>query len=374
MNTKPRVGIIVGSQLPPNEENILLSWGKMLADKFDLDLIVSRLSVEVPAHISVYYSIRDYSHSTVLVKRSPLLKEFLISHRILSEYVRALKPDVLLHITKPHTYGFAVALVGRRSRTPFVVRLGGNIFSGHRLMRMPLSCYLFLRVTCLAYLAFRLAPTIITIGENLTQQLIRLGINEEKIWTIPQPVDRERFSPPLDSGEKRECRKTWNLPPDHDIVLFVGRMTKLESTGLMTSIIEQVVARDNRVTFLFVGKVAPYAERLKEAGGDSVTITGEVPHQDMPDLYKAADLLIHISGGEGSIPNSVLEALASDLPICANRVGAVDSVTIHIFDTAEQFAGFILKRDWKRDPLPARFTWDSLRQQYIECLENLSSS
>jgi glycosyltransferase involved in cell wall biosynthesis len=60
------------------------------------------------------------------------------------------------------------------------------------------------------------------------------------------------------------------------------------------------------------------------AGNQSLLWYGltEVPAEDMPHYYNAADLLLHTSSSEG-FPNVVQEALAGELPLVATEAGDI---------------------------------------------------
>jgi glycosyltransferase involved in cell wall biosynthesis len=65
---------------------------------------------------------------------------------------------------------------------------------------------------------------------------------------------------------------------------------------------------------------APYAARLRSTG-DGVELLGEVPEGQLRSLYAESDLLVHPSAVE-VLPRSVLEAMASGLPVVGSPVVA----------------------------------------------------
>jgi glycosyltransferase involved in cell wall biosynthesis len=61
---------------------------------------------------------------------------------------------------------------------------------------------------------------------------------------------------------------------------------------------------------------------------DDVTFTGRVNNEDMPALYSKAQVMINSSLVD-NMPNSVLEALASGVPVVSTNVGGVPYVLEH---------------------------------------------
>jgi glycosyltransferase involved in cell wall biosynthesis len=340
----------------------------MLGDRFDLDLILDGTGDPPPHPLRKYYTIRDYAPRPAILETLSFLHEFRISCQLLCRYIRDDKPDMLFHITKPQTYGLAVAIIGRWFKVPFVIRNGGDILNAYKDLSGLRKWYIWIRVTLFASVAFRLAPSIITIGRRLRDILAQRGIDHEKIHVIPQPIDRERFYPATD---KHAAKRLLGVPIDKAMVLFVGRMTKIERVGIFPSVIEQVRTNDPDFLFFFIGKPSSYATKLKEAGGHSVRVVGRVSHETIPAYYRAADLLIHLSTSEGSVPNSILEALACSLPICANQTGEIDTVTSHVFSTSDEFAHFMLGRDWEAEQVPEAFEWNALRDRYVSCFDQV---
>ena len=62
-----------------------------------------------------------------------------------------------------------------------------------------------------------------------------------------------------------------------------------------------------------------------------VTFAGYVPHADLPDWYRAADLMVLPSHSEG-IPNVLLESIASGTPFVASRVGGIPEIADPLLD------------------------------------------
>jgi glycosyltransferase involved in cell wall biosynthesis len=62
-----------------------------------------------------------------------------------------------------------------------------------------------------------------------------------------------------------------------------------------------------------------------------VTFAGYVPHADLPDWYRAANLTVLPSRSEG-VPNVLLESIACGTPFVASRVGGIPEVADPLVD------------------------------------------
>ena len=61
---------------------------------------------------------------------------------------------------------------------------------------------------------------------------------------------------------------------------------------------------------------------------DSVNFTGRVDTQQMPALYQSADIMLNTSRVD-NMPNSILESLASGIPVVSTNVGGIPFMVEH---------------------------------------------
>ena len=61
---------------------------------------------------------------------------------------------------------------------------------------------------------------------------------------------------------------------------------------------------------------------------DKVTFTGRVDREQMPDLYRSANIMLNPSQVD-NMPNSILEALASSIPVVSTNVGGIPYMVDH---------------------------------------------
>lgn len=136
--------------------------------------------------------------------------------------------------------------------------------------------------------------------------------------------------------------------------LYTGRLSKNKNVKLLVTAFERYVKNGHSDAVLNIagsGEELDLLKRMKlELGiNNNVNVLGQVPHDEIYDLLKEADVFVTASEGEGcSI--SVLEAYASGLPVICGRMpgleGQVSNNKTGIFVkdmTAECFM-----RRWRR--------------------------
>lgn len=356
----PSVGIVGGRQLAPNADAVLYNLARLLDGRWDLHLAVGE--ADPPDRIKSYYFIHKFS----LSGPDPLQVRYAFSA---TRYLaRNIRPDLMINVTQPHTFGAAVALIGKVYGVPSVVRMTGDTFNEYRLGNSSLS-RLRKRVAFNfgGRLAFSLAERIVPIGENLNRQLVQRGYLADKISVMPQPFDPTPFKGPF-MRDKGVLKQELGLDPERLTVLFVGRVSWLKGADRLAEVARVVGQRSNRFQFCVVGD-GEYAETLRRE--DNVAHFPGVPHQRIAGFYQAADLLIFPSRTEG-LPNTLLEALASGLPVVATPVGEIPHYTSNLCESADCFSRFVMEADWAADPLPDAFDWDRQAAAYDQLFREVA--
>lgn len=131
-------------------------------------------------------------------------------------------------------------------------------------------------------------------------------------------IDLDRFRPlPEDSDvdERRRLRARFGLP-DRPTMLFVGRMDEEKRIDELV----RAVARTSDVQLVLAGQ-GSHRERSAELArsegvADRVRFLGFVAHEDLPDVYRCADVFT-IAGIAELQSIATLEAMASGLPVVA---------------------------------------------------------
>jgi glycosyltransferase involved in cell wall biosynthesis len=147
----------------------------------------------------------------------------------------------------------------------------------------------------------------------------RLGIAAA---TVCGGVDLERFRPPV-PGERAALRRKWGLSLQDRVILHVGHLREGRNLRVMATMaarpgVTAVVAASSRR-----GPESDQLKRELERAGVLV-IDGYIP--EVEELYRLADCYLFPTLSAGSavaLPLSILEALASNLPVVSTAFGAL---------------------------------------------------
>ena len=191
---------------------------------------------------------------------------------------------------------------------------------------------------------------------------------------IPNGVDIERFRPGAALREK------YDLPNDRPIVLMVSALISTKRVDLGIRAVGQLPD-----AYLIVAGDGPMRDEIdrlaaKYLPGRFRRLT--VRSEQMPDLYRAADMFLHLSPEE-AFGNVYLEAMACGLPVAAPDSGRVRWILgedQYLFDSSEP--AVIARRIGealnapaaKREAFTARaagFAWSNIATQYRQFLDTV---
>jgi len=151
-----------------------------------------------------------------------------------------------------------------------------------------------------------------------------VSVNHAKSIKICNGVDTQRFIP--GSASRRQVLPEGFLPDNGLLIGAVGRLETVKNQLLLVEGFIELLERDpllkQTMRLMLVGdgsmRVA-IVQKIHEAGvADQVWMTGS--RNDVPELMAALDVFVLPSKAEG-ISNTILEAMATGLPVIATDVG-----------------------------------------------------
>jgi sugar transferase (PEP-CTERM/EpsH1 system associated) len=162
----------------------------------------------------------------------------------------------------------------------------------------------------------------VAVSNDLRSWLIDdVGISEKKVVQIINGVDTDFYTP---SRNRQSMRERFGIDPDSFVIGTVGRLDPVKDHETLLRAFHRTSIRyKHRKLMLIVAGTGPLQERLKVLSkklniSENIIFTGQ--QDDMKSLYQSMDIYILPSIAEG-ISNTILEAMASGLPVIASNVG-----------------------------------------------------
>lgn len=222
------------------------------------------------------------------------------------------KPDASLCF-----FGIPGGLIGRVLKgvygIPYVVSLRGGDVPGHQAGQ--LAAYHRVAAPIIRRI-WRQASAVAANGSGL-RDLARTFEPGLPVPLIPNGVDTRAFFPA--GGAERG--------PGPARLLFVGRISAEKGLENLLALLAGIGEGSWSLDVVGDGPGLPGLKALAESLGikDRIRFQGWLPRERLPEIYRASDVFVFPSEGEG-LPNAVLEAMASGLPVLGLDVPGVNDL------------------------------------------------
>lgn len=177
----------------------------------------------------------------------------------------------------------------------------------------------------LAYrILYRLLDSIVVQSTAMRDLLFDLGI-KSRIEIIPNGVNLQRFRPAIEIDEKRALRESLGISDSEKMIITVGTLTPGKGSDMVVESWAKLSQRFPEVHLVVVGPIFNKSHSKRGAFrryiDDLVTASGAAGRIHFPGFvenvehyFRASDLFA-FSPIKGAMPNVVLEAMASGLPV-----------------------------------------------------------
>jgi glycosyltransferase involved in cell wall biosynthesis len=235
---------------------------------------------------------------------------------IVRDQLVGFRPDVILGYWA-HPDGEVAVRAARLANVPALVMVGGSdvlLMTGNGARR---QCVLNV---------LRAADRVVPVSNSLKEKLVEFGIESGKVRVVERGVDTSLFHP----GDRDEARRKLGLKAFSPVLVWVGRMVPVKGLDVLLAAcgVLRRQGLDFHLCLIGDGPLRGALARQADAEGiaDAVRFIGAVPPDDLPDWYRAANVVVLPSRSEG-VPNVLREAIACGIPYVASRVGGIPDLS-----------------------------------------------
>jgi glycosyltransferase involved in cell wall biosynthesis len=168
-------------------------------------------------------------------------------------------------------------------------------------------------------LVCRFADCVLVNAESIRDTLVKQGYSAGKIMVIRNGIATSRFD---DAAGAASVRAELGLPPTTRLVMVLSRLNHMKGVDYFLQAARMIADSFEDVRFLIVGDGAIKTQLQARADylglGSRVIFTGF--RTDAPRLLSEVTLSVLPSLSEG-LSNTLLESMASGVPVIATRVG-----------------------------------------------------
>jgi glycosyltransferase involved in cell wall biosynthesis len=235
--------------------------------------------------------------------------------RRLTTELRRLAPDVVqTHTAKAGLLG---RLAARRAGVPHVV----HTYHGHTLhgyFPRPVTAFF----THLERRLARRTDRLLAVGARVRDELLAAGVGRAEQYEllppgVPEPAEVDRDA----------ARAALGLPPDTQVVAFVGRLTAVKRPDRFLAAARTVAAVRPSTAFVLAGD----GELRAEVAAAAADVPADVHllgwRRDVDVVLAAADLVVLTSDNEG-MPLTLIEAAMSGRACVTTDVGSAAEVVL----------------------------------------------
>jgi len=178
---------------------------------------------------------------------------------------------------------------------------------------------------------FKRAELVLARSQSLLERVAAIGCPREKLRLNRTPIPMDHLTATVRSAP---ANGEWRLVQACRLIAKKGLLTAIEA-------MKRVVAKHPRAKFIICGtgpQEAKLREAINTAGlGGNVELTGWLTQAQLIMQYEDAHLFLHPSeltkeSDQEGIPNSMLEAMATGLPVVATLHGGIPEAVTNDYD------------------------------------------
>lgn len=261
---------------------------------------------------------------------------------ILEKEFSLLTPEVVIAASN-HTNAMPALIAARRLGIPFIYEVRG--FWEITQMSRDLGF-----VDTPAFWMHKILETeicnksecVFTLTSSMREELIRRGVESEKIQILPNSCDINYFTP---SNKDKKLLQKFNIPASAVVIGYIGTFVDYEGLEDLVAACAILKDRGHKFRLLLVGSENVYGKKngkitakineIAKLNGfsDWLIMPGRLPHEEVYDYYTLIDV-VPIPRKPWPVcemvsPMKPLEALAMEKAVVVSNVRALTDIIMH---------------------------------------------
>jgi sugar transferase (PEP-CTERM/EpsH1 system associated) len=171
---------------------------------------------------------------------------------------------------------------------------------------------------------WRRADCLLSVSSRLADRMAaQIGVARESVHVIRNGIDTGRFRP----GRREEARRALDLSATDVVIGTAGRLVPVKDHSSLLQAMALLAGRNVRCRLVLAGD-GPLRDALHAqaaALGLTANVTFLGARSDVDLVLSACDVFVLSSLSEG-LSNTILEAMATGLPVVATHVGGADEL------------------------------------------------
>lgn len=250
---------------------------------------------------------------------------FLLNFLVKINLTFMLKPRVVVAagVLNLIPFGFASSLI----RSKFIPIITGEVWYDFSLIPKGLAKFLHL----LMRTTLQRANAILTLSGSVKKEIqSKFMLNADKIL-----VYKYKVSPIFNPETSKDLKSSLN--PNGPIILTVARISPQKGLTYLVKaahiIVNEKMLKNVKFVIEYFSSEKNYEEKIREMVKkynleNNFIFVGNIPYNEMPKYYSAADIFVLPSITE-ALGIVILEALAMGIPVIASNVGGIKDIIAH---------------------------------------------
>lgn len=187
--------------------------------------------------------------------------------------------------------------------------------------------------TKLSEKVYSLYDGILTVSNYIGNRVKTINLEDKKTKTLYNGIELENFDISLSKEERKKIRAKYSIKDNDFAFLYTGRLIPEKGVKEMIQSFNNACKNVKNIKLLIVGSSSykngtknQYISELQTLvalNKENIIFTGYVDYNDIPSIYKACDAQIVPSIWGEPLATTVIEGMASSLPLIVNNVGGI---------------------------------------------------